>query len=82
VLRARATAEAMDIVTEKLNSGPNAHESLQFILAQDYLEMGKAIGNSESSKILFMDPDSMFSTLEGARAVLGDEAFSDDDRPR
>ncbi|MEO0949246.1 MAG: SPFH domain-containing protein [Cyanobacteria bacterium J06641_5] len=81
VLRARATAEAMDIVTEKLNSGPNAHESLQFILAQDYLEMGKTIGNSESSKILFMDPRSMFSTLEGARAVLGDEALLDD-RPR
>ncbi len=75
VLRARATAEAMDIVTEKLASATNAREALQFLLAQEYLEMGKTIGSSDSSKILFMDPRSMFSTIEGARAVLGDETF-------
>lgn len=70
ILKAQATSEAMEIVTEKLNSDPNARESLQFLLAQHYLEMGKTIGSSESSKVMFMDPASIVSTLEGMRAVI------------
>jgi len=70
ILKAQATSEAMEIVTEKLNSDPNAKESLQFLLAQHYLEMGKTIGSSESSKVMFMDPASIVSTLEGMRAVI------------
>ncbi|MEC4986550.1 MAG: SPFH domain-containing protein [Oscillatoria sp. PMC 1068.18] len=71
VLRAQATAQAMQIVTEKLKSDPNAKEALQFLLAQNYLEMGKTIGSSESSKVMFIDPRSIVSTLEGMRAVVG-----------
>ncbi|MBZ8181346.1 SPFH domain-containing protein [Oscillatoria salina] len=70
VLRAQATAEAMQIVTEKLKSEPNAKEALQFLLAQNYLEMGKTIGSSGSSKVMFMDPRSIVSTLEGMRSVV------------
>lgn len=72
VLKAQATAKAMDIIIGKLRSDPSAPDALQFILAQDYLTMGKVIGSSESSKIMFMDPSSMVSTLEGMRAVMGD----------
>ena len=72
VLKAQATSQAMEIVTAKLNA-PNAHEALQFLLAQNYLEMGKTIGNSESSKVMFMDPRSIVSTLEGMRSVIGDK---------
>ena len=72
VLKAEATAEAMNIVTEKLNSDPKAIESLQFLLAQNYLEMGKTIGSSESSKVVFMDPRSLLSTIEGMRSVLSE----------
>ena len=60
---------------KSLKATPGLAKRCSFILAQDYLEMGKTIGSSDSSKILFMDPRSMFSTLEGARAVLGDETF-------
>ncbi|MEC4895034.1 MAG: SPFH domain-containing protein [Oscillatoria sp. PMC 1051.18] len=70
VLRAQATAEAMQIVTEKLKSEPNAKEALQFLLVQNYLEMGKTIGSSGSSKVMFMDPRSIVSTLEGMRSVI------------
>ena len=70
ILKAEATAEAMKIVLEKLKSDPNAHEALQFLLAQNYLEMGKEIGNSESSKVMFMDPRSMISTIEGVQSVI------------
>ena len=73
VLQAQATAQAMEIVTAKLKNAPNAHEALQFLLAQNYLEMGKTIGNSESSKVMFMDPRSIVSTLEGMRSVIGDK---------
>lgn len=70
ILKAQATAEAMGIVMKKLQTDPNAHEALQFLLAQNYLEMGKEIGNSGSSKVMFMDPRSMISTIEGIQSVI------------
>ncbi|ERN42978.1 membrane protease subunit, stomatin/prohibitin-like protein [Rubidibacter lacunae KORDI 51-2] len=72
ILTAKATAEAIQIVTEQLRGDPNAREALQFLLAQSYLETGRAIGSSDSSKVMFMDPRGIVSTLEGVRAVLGD----------
>jgi regulator of protease activity HflC (stomatin/prohibitin superfamily) len=77
VLKAQATAQAMEIVTEKLKSGSNAREALQFLLAQNYLDMGKEIGNSQSSKIMFMDPRSMISTIEGMRSVITNSSNGD-----
>ena len=77
VLRAQATAKALEIVTEKIQSDPNAREALQFLLAQNYLEMGKTIGSSESSKVMFMDPRSIVSTLEGVRSVIGESSNGD-----
>lgn len=74
VLKAQATSRALDIITEKLKTDPQAREALQFLLAQNYMEMGKIIGNSGSSKIMFMDPSSMVSTLEGMRSVMGRSA--------
>ena len=77
VLKAQATAKAMEIVTQKLNSDAQAEEALQFLLAQNYLEMGKTIGSSESSKVMFMDPRSLLSTIEGIRSVLGESKNGD-----
>jgi regulator of protease activity HflC (stomatin/prohibitin superfamily) len=71
ILQAEATAQALNIIAEKLRTDPNARETLQFILAQSYLEMGKTIGVSDSSKILFMDPRSIVATLEGMKSVVG-----------
>jgi regulator of protease activity HflC (stomatin/prohibitin superfamily) len=72
ILRAKGTAEALQIITEKLKNDPNAREALQFLLAQNYLDMGKEIGSSESAKVLFMDPRSLMSTLEGIRSAIGE----------
>lgn len=71
ILKAQATAQALEIVTQELND-PKAREALQFLLTQGYLEMGKAIGSSDSSKVLFMDPRSIVSTLEGMRSAIAD----------
>ena len=70
ILKAQATAHSIDIVTEKLRKDPKAREALQYILAQQYLDMGKEVGSSESSKVMFMDPRNMISTIEGMRSVI------------
>ena len=77
ILKAEAIALAINIITQKLSSDGNAREALQFLLAQNYLDMGTTIGRSESSKVLFMDPRSIVSTLEGMRSVIGSDAEND-----
>ncbi|MEB3120595.1 MAG: SPFH domain-containing protein [Snowella sp.] len=77
ILKAEAIALAINIITEKLSTDNKAKEALQFLLAQNYLDMGTTIGRSESSKVLFMDPRSIASTLEGMRSVIGSEAQND-----
>ncbi len=72
VLKAQATAEALQIVAKTLQTDPNAREALQFLLAQNYLEMGSKIGSSDSSKVMFMDPRSIPATLEGMRSIVGE----------
>lgn len=70
ILQAKATAEALEIIISKLNSDSNAYKALQFLLTQQYLETGKIIGSSESSKVMFMDPNSILSTLEGISSII------------
>ncbi|AFY59487.1 SPFH domain-containing protein [Synechococcus sp. PCC 6312] len=70
ILRAQGTAEAMKVVAKALREDPQAREALQFLLARGYLDMGEKIGNSESSKVMFMDPRAIPATLEGVRALL------------
>jgi hypothetical protein len=55
-----------------LQNDPNAREALQFLLAQNYLDMGLKIGSSDSSKVMFMDPRSIPATLEGMRSIVGE----------
>ncbi|MEO1446395.1 MAG: paraslipin, partial [Cyanobacteria bacterium J06635_11] len=73
VLKAQATAEAVDVLAKKLKSDPNAREALQFILAQEYLAMGSQIGESGSSKVMFLDPRSIPGALESMKSIVGDE---------
>lgn len=72
ILQAQAAAEAMQIIAKTLTEDRGTREALQFILAQQYLEMGLKIGSSDSSKVMFMDPKSIPATLEGIRAIVGD----------
>ncbi|RMF21384.1 MAG: SPFH/Band 7/PHB domain protein [Cyanobacteria bacterium J083] len=81
ILQAQATAEAMQIVMSRLQNNPKAKEALQFLLTQDYLDMGKQIGQSDSSKVMFMDPRSMMSTIEGMRAVIGNQEIAGERLP-
>lgn len=73
VLKAQATAEALQIIAKTLKTDPNARESLQFLVAQQYMEMGLKIGASDSSKVMFMDPRTIPATLEGMRSIVSDQ---------
>jgi regulator of protease activity HflC (stomatin/prohibitin superfamily) len=70
LLRAQAIAESMQLLSSTLETDPQAYAALQFLLAQNYLDMGTAIGQSESSKVLFLDPRSVLGTIEGMKEVL------------
>lgn len=72
VLKAQATSEALQIIAKTLQTDPHARETLQFLLAQTYMEMGTEIGKSGSSKVMFMDPRSITGTIEGIRSVVGE----------
>ncbi|MBD1904747.1 SPFH/Band 7/PHB domain protein [Funiculus sociatus GB2-A5] len=72
VLKAQATAEAMQVISRILKTDANAQEALQFLVAQNYIEMGTTIGKSDSSKVMFMDPRSIPGTLEGLRSIVGE----------
>jgi len=73
ILQAQAAAEAMQILAKTLTSDPGAQQALQFIVAQNYLEMGLKIGASDSAKVMFMDPKTIPATMEGMKAILGSE---------
>jgi regulator of protease activity HflC (stomatin/prohibitin superfamily) len=74
VLKAQATAEALQVIAKTLKEDPSAREALQFLMAQQYIDMGTTIGTSSSSKVMFMDPRSIPATVEGIRSIIGDEA--------
>lgn len=73
VLKAQATAESLQIIAKTLQADPNAHDALQFLMAQRYIDMGTQIGTSGSSKVMFMDPRSIPATVEGMRSIISDE---------
>ncbi len=73
VLQAQATAEAVDVLAKKIKHDPNAREALQFILAQEYVAMSSKIGESDSSKVMFLDPRSIPGALESMKSIVGDE---------
>lgn len=74
VLKAQATAEALQVIAKTLQTDPNAREALQFLMAQNYIDMGTKIGTSDSSKVMFMDPRNIAATVENIRTIVGEAA--------
>ncbi|NUN63939.1 SPFH/Band 7/PHB domain protein [Pseudanabaena biceps] len=64
-----AMAEAIERISNAIAKHPNGKEAIQYLLAQKYLEMGQAIGQSPSSKVLFMDPDSIPGAIQSLLAM-------------
>ncbi|WP_017324283.1 SPFH domain-containing protein [Synechococcus sp. PCC 7336] len=70
LLRAEGTAEALATIANTLKSGATAESALQFLLAQNYIDMGTTVGQSPSAKVVFVDPASIPATVEGLTAML------------
>ncbi len=64
-----AMALAIERISEAIANHPNGKEAVQYLLAQKYLEMGQAIGQSASSKVLFMDPQSIPGAIQSLLAM-------------
>jgi regulator of protease activity HflC (stomatin/prohibitin superfamily) len=70
VLKAQGTAQAMQVLLQSMKGNAQAQEALQFLLAQSYISMATTVGSSGSSKVLFLDPRSLPSTLEGLKSIV------------
>ncbi len=62
----------MEIIANKLNNNPSSAKSLQFLMAQNYLDMGMKIGSSNSSKVMFLDLRNIPSALDGIGSIVGE----------
>lgn len=70
VLKAQATAEAIKIVDQILSASPSAADAGKVLLALGYLDMGTTIGQSDSSKVMFMDPASIPASIQSMLAIV------------
>ncbi|MEO1429761.1 MAG: SPFH domain-containing protein [Cyanobacteria bacterium J06633_8] len=72
ILKAHAIAQSSDILAQKIKDNPKAQQALEVLLALGYLDMGASIGQSESAKVMFMDPRTIPGTLEGIRSIVSE----------
>ncbi|MGC1308354.1 MAG: stomatin-like protein [Phormidesmis sp.] len=63
ILEAEATVESMRLLSKALDTTTNQREVLNYMLAQRYVEANQKIGESNNSKVLFMDPKALTEGL-------------------
>ncbi|MEM1309598.1 MAG: SPFH domain-containing protein [Cyanobacteria bacterium P01_C01_bin.70] len=56
VKRAQGTVQSIQLLSQALKERSDAREILSFLIAQQYVEANQKLGESENSKVLFMDP--------------------------
>lgn len=56
IKRAQATVESIEMLSKALQQRSDTGEILQYLLAQRYVEANQKLGESDNSKVLFMDP--------------------------
>jgi regulator of protease activity HflC (stomatin/prohibitin superfamily) len=77
ILKAHGISESTGIIADRLKSNPDAQKAVEVLFALGYLDMGAAIGRSESSKVMFMDPRTVPATMEGIKSVISDRTIAD-----
>jgi len=63
ISEAQADVESMRILSEALEATGNGKEVLHYLLARHYVTANQKIGESENSKVLFMDPKALTEGL-------------------
>lgn len=81
IRRAEGTVESMRLLSEALKDRGDAREILNFLIAQRYVEANQKLGESENSKVLFMDPKFLSEGLVDLMNTPTDTERPDD-RPR
>ncbi|MEL6493210.1 MAG: stomatin-like protein, partial [Cyanobacteria bacterium J06621_3] len=63
ISEAQADVESMRLLSQALEATGNGKEVLHYLLAQRYVAANQKIGESENSKVLFMDPKALTEGL-------------------
>ena len=63
ISEAQADVESMRILSEALAATGNGREVLNYLLARHYVSANQKIGESDNSKVLFMDPKALTEGL-------------------
>ena len=63
IKRAEATVRSIQMLSDALQQRENGPSILQFLIAQDYVEANQKLGESENSKVVFMDPKNLTEGL-------------------
>ncbi|MEL6157640.1 MAG: stomatin-like protein [Cyanobacteria bacterium J06554_11] len=63
ISEAQADVESMRLLSQALESTGNGKEVLHYLLAQRYVAANQKIGESDNSKVLFMDPKALTEGL-------------------
>lgn len=71
ILRAQGIAASTTVLAERFKDNPDALKAVEVLFALGYLDMGTAIGKSNSSKVMFIDPRTIPAAFEGVKAVIG-----------
>jgi regulator of protease activity HflC (stomatin/prohibitin superfamily) len=71
---AEGTVESARMIAEVLGKGVTAQEVLSYLIARQYVDANFKLGQSENSKILFMDPKSI---TEGMAELMGRQLSQD-----
>lgn len=68
VKRAQGTVESIKMLSDALKERNDSREILNFLIAQRYVDASQKLGESENSKVLFMDPKML---TEGIMDLMG-----------
>jgi regulator of protease activity HflC (stomatin/prohibitin superfamily) len=68
VKRAQGTVDSIELLSNVLKDRKDSREILNFLIAQRYVEANQKLGESENSKVVFMDPKAL---TEGIVDLMG-----------
>jgi regulator of protease activity HflC (stomatin/prohibitin superfamily) len=63
ISEAEGTVQSIELISNALKSQNNTHAVLQYLVAQKYVDANYRLGQSNNSKIIFMDPKALTEAM-------------------
>lgn len=63
ISEAEGTVQSIELISNALKSQHNTHAVLQYLVAQKYVDANYRLGQSNNSKIIFMDPKALTEAM-------------------